>query len=358
MPDELLRETDWETLQKKLIKAFLTVDGLKSWLASHLSTALPRLEGRDLGSELTNLMVWAKSDDGMREFLQQLADHPPGGDVRLPAVIEVLTGRRVIPKGNNWLPDREPHESLFAANRPFVNRRPLRDRLDRLRKTSTGSECIMVIDGEDRSGKSFSLCLARSCQDPKSRLPTIDMEGYARSGEMVDAGKLAGEIAGEEWSQYDPTKENASIYSLVQWLSGKLLTKPIWIIIDHCNRKVVTQGARSLLKELALKIGTGDLPGTRLILVDFNPEELPDEVRDDVLHDRAVLPDRDTVRDWCSALATAANRKHAPEEVQQWVSEVFQDLDQHPSEDGTWHREFQRRLKQAVERIRACEEQP
>jgi len=84
----------------------------------------------------------------------------------------------------------------------------------------------------------------------------------------------------------------------------------------------------------------------------------PHQKRDEVRYDHAVLPNESTVREWCLQLATAARRKHSDLLADKWAGDVFSRLDDLSPNDGTWHKELERRLRQAIDRIMACEALP
>ncbi len=355
MPEELLTDEQQGMLIEELVNAFLSINRLKNWLQLNLSRGLAILTDGNLKQELGNLFIWAKSEDGMHLLLQTLANQPPSEDEGITAIIYGITLGKIKKQRKNLygVPSVPPQQNWFAADRPFVNRNPLRDHLAQLRDSPPGAKCIFVIDGDDRTGKSFSVSLATACSPPDSILPTIDIDNFARYSAMLDARELACLIAGNEEGcpSYDPTKESEAVPRLMYWLNKILKPKNLWIIIDHCNRKALTDGARSLLKELSERIRNGELPHIRLILVDFDRNELPQEWRDDVRYDRAILPDRDHVKEWCLRLATVTKRDHTDKELDKWASEVFDKLDEYDPEDGTWHKELERRLRHTFNQI-------
>ena len=363
MPEYVLNQDQQKVLIDKITEAFLSIEILKTWLKENFIGALAQLTaGGNLKQEIANLMIWANSEDGMRTLLQKLVDRPPNSNVELPPIIFGLTSGKIKAQAmiQDDLPVVPPHMRWLAAGRPFVNRNNLRDHLAVFDNSQPGAECILIIDGEDRAGKSFGVSLAIGCQATENVSPTIDLDEYAQVGATVDARLLACSILGDDngCPSYDPTKENEAVPRLLIWLTKRLKPQHLWIIIDHCNRKAVTEGARSLLKQLAERIRRGELPNIRLILVDFDRNELPREWRNDVRHDRAILPDKDRVKEWCTQLATAAKRRHTKEDVEQWVNEVFTPLKNLSLDDGSWHGELKERLRLAIERIKACEVEP
>ena len=360
MLTEPLNTNQQKLLFDKLVTAFLTVADLQTWIQAYYAAAFPWLSNSNLEHELSALMARANSEDGMAAFLQQLADHPPNGAADLPWIIFALTSGDITvrAKTSNGLPVVPPHQSWLAADRPFVNRKELRKHLEDLATSPPGARCILVIEGEARSGKSFAVSLARGCQAPENLSPTIDMKQYATHGTQVDSRELAVTIVGDESGcpSYDKTKDDEAVPRLLQWMSNRLKTRKLWVIIDHWNRgKSLTQGAISLLKEFAEVLRNGALPNVRLILVDFDRNDLPIAWRNNVRHDRAVLPDACMVHEWCVQLATAAKRKHSKQLAKKWAGDVFSNLDVLSRDDGTWHMELENRLRQTIDRIMECE---
>jgi hypothetical protein len=359
---QLLKLEDRPVLIEALTQAILTIDTLKTWLGAHYPNALPQLGPGHLGAELPSLITWADGEDGMRTLLQRLADHPPGEGI--PPMIFAFTHGEIKQqaKTNRGLPPVPADQSWFAASRPFVNRSPLRKHLREL-DSSDGVESVLVIDGEARTGKSFAVSLAMGFEPARRSRPRLDIEDYARSARGLNARDLAVEIAGVDKGcpPFDDTKESEAVPRLLIWLTARLNEElrerqTLWIIIDHCNRPALTDGARSILAGLAERLCRGDLPGVRLILVDFDRNELPPKWRDFVRHDRAELPGKEHVAEWFLQLATAAKRKYAPGAPVQWAGEVFAGVNGCCPKDGSWFIELERQLRQGVDRILACEE--
>jgi len=349
-------------LCQKLIESFLTIGALQEWLRAHYAAALPQLAMGNLPTELMNLMAWASSVDGMRTLLQKLVDDPPS--LEIAPIIYGLTSGEICPRrpiNPYGLPPVPAHQSWFAADRPFVDRKQLRDHLMDLDQ-SQGARQILIIDGERRTGKSFAICLAQRFDGARNApRPPLNLDNFARVGARLSARELAIEIAGGDdqgCPSYDDTKEDEAVPHLVQWLTGKLKGATRWVIIDHCNRLVLTQAARSVLASLAEELWNGYLPNLRLILVDFDRNALPAGWRDQVRYDHAELPDEQRVAEWCEQLATAAKRQIPSGAPAQWAHEVFCGLGGLDQTDGSWHAGLERQLRQAVKHVMACEELP
>lgn len=359
MPD-LLAPEDLKLLSKELVDALREVDAFRVWLRAHYTVGLAALVGgQGLAAEIVNVTASANAEDGMRTLLQRLADNPPGD--KFPMLIYAYTHGeiRATEKAAHGLPPVSADQSWFAANRPFVNRGPLRAHLRDL-ANSVGEKAILVINGQERTGKSFTVTLLSNFQAVQSSPPPLDIDEYARVGAELDARELVTLIVGDDVGcpAFDITKEDEAVPRLVRWLVTRVRGRQAWIIIDHCNRRVLTAGARRVLLGLAQQLRTGLLPGVRLILIDFDRAALPLEWRDQVRFDEAQLPSRDHVEHWCKELAVAAHRRFADSDAKKWAQDVFAGLDGQDTRDGSWHAALERELRKAVEKILACETRP
>lgn len=349
--------TDQERLLwEKLKVAFLAMETLRAWLVLHLPSALPYLGSGMLETELTNLMVASKAVDDMQALLQAVSDYPP--DPALPPMIFAFTLGEIKPRSvqQGQVPT---YQRSFVAGRPFVNRIKLRKELDDL-ATSMGGQRILVIDGEDRCGKSFAMSMAIEINVPGRIQWPVDIDDYARFSISLNARDFAVAIVGHETGcpAFDITKENEAVPRLMTWLTTELQNKQVWIIIDHCNRKAMTHAASRLLRNLAERLYQGGLSGVRLILADFNRAELPLPMQSTIRHDRAELPTPVHVEEWCRQVATLENRAIGSAEPGIWADFVFEDLHtSYSRSDGSWHLEFEKRLRAVAADIRAHPEQ-
>ena len=64
-------------------------------------------------------------------------------------------------------------------------------------------------------------------------------------------------------------------------------------------------------------------PGVKLILADIDRAKLPGALPHRSHHDRAVLPDEAAVRQWCESLRHALEKAVTPQQISEFVSEVF-----------------------------------
>lgn len=355
--DDLLNTDQRALLADHLTQVFGTAPALQAWLDKRLPAALHRLAPGSLVDQLGGLFKWASAEDGFRKLLQALADHPPETAPDLPAIVYAFSVGEIRPRVAPGSPQL-PHQSLLVFDRPFVNRLSLRQHLQAMAQAAAGARRILVIEGDERSGKSFAMALARSCQDQPGAPMPVDINDFAARAASVDARSLAELIVGdaEGAPPYDPTKEDEAVPRLLVWMGNRLRKQDRWVFIDHCNRAVLTRGARSLLVDLAAKVQSGFLHTVRLVLVDFDRNELPAQWRLNVLHDRAALPEESHVAEWCRQFAAVQRRKHAEAEPTQWAHSVFAAAGNCKREDGSWHIAFEHRLRQVADTILACEE--
>lgn len=341
-------------LWEQLLRAFGVLAELNNWLARNLPSMLPELGPGNLSTELMNLFRASNAEDGRQALFQALCDDPP--DPTIPPMIFAFTLGAIRSK-TPYAAQLPPHQRSFVASRPFVNRTNLRKQLQEL-ATSAGGKRILVIDGDSRSGKSFAMSMALETEEPDRVQWPINIDDYATSGLTLNARDFAVAIVGHEdgCPAFDLTKEDEAVPRLMTWLAKELQNRKIWIIIDHCNRQVMTRAAGRMLKLLADRLYQGGLNGVRLILADFNRNELPPQLQSTIRYDRAELPAQQHVEDWCRQVATLENREFDPAEPAKWADDVFAGLQAYPRSDGSWHMAFEQRLMRAAEVIRSRRE--
>jgi len=341
-------------LWEQLLRAFRVIGELNNWLARNLPSMLPELGPGNLSTELTTLLRASDAQDGRQALFQALCDDPPDPDI--PYAIFVYTHGTIKSK-TPYAAQLPPHQRTFVASRPFVNRTNLRKQLQEL-ATSAGGKRILVVDGDSRSGKSFAMSMALETAEPESVQWPINIDDYATSGVTLDAREFAIAIVGHEngCPAFDLTKEDEAVPRLMTWLATELQNKKIWIIIDHCNRQVMTRAAGRLLKLLVDRLYQGGLNGVRLILADFNRNELPPQLQNMIRYDRAELPVLQHVEEWCRQVAKLEQREFDEAEPAQWANDVFAGLQSYRRDDGSWHMVFEQRLMRAAEVIRSRRE--
>lgn len=170
---------------------------------------------------------------------------------------------------------------VLQAEQIMINRIALRKKI---RRISTGDRRILVITGDSLSGKSYSYQLVRHLKEMTGEFKDIFCD-------VVDSIYLSdGKLTGENLSisiadQVGLTvPEFTSDDQVSRWLKrfANLLKrhlqseeKTYWLVIDHMNpdRVLIDATARDLIFQLAKRVYE-DLTNLRLILIDFDQEEL------------------------------------------------------------------------------------
>ena len=239
----------FQQLVDAIVAEFLTPEDLETWVKQRVpeDNVNNILLGMGFTTRATNLLVWSNASGVGMDLLQRLSDHPPRGSRRLSDAIYYLTNGRIRPTGS-LIPPSAPHDSLFVTQRPFANRVSLRAALQTFDTATPGADSVLVIEGAKQSGKSHSIRLALQCAPPGFR--AVDISDWGSS--QVYAWELAGAIypqaAAELKSEYfDPSKEDAQVNWLYNWLSGKLHPGPhVWILLDHCSHPNLTRASSAL----------------------------------------------------------------------------------------------------------------
>jgi hypothetical protein len=313
------------------------------------------LTGNTLDLQTLALLNWAESEGRLNDLLQKLVDDPPHGHSGLEYTIFALTQGEIMKTKTSDRPQVQPYQDWFAADIPFVDRSDLRKHLEELAGSPPGPRSVLVIEGQDLSGKTHSTRLAKQCQ-PADRLVSIDINDYQTRFNALDLARGIMQYRDEEGlPPFDPTKENDAVPRLLSWLIGKLKTRKMWLIIDHCNRQSMTDAARELLLMLTQRVEQGELPNVRLILVDVERNKLPGRLKFATRHDIATPPSVDHIRKWCKSLSDAARRNNSVDQLNRWADEIFIGLDQSFGDPQERYLELENRLRNTAEKILASE---
>jgi hypothetical protein len=355
----LIEQSIFDPLVRVIMEEFGTPEGLLAWVQGNIPghNAHNVVHGDKFIAQATNLLVWANADGIGMGLLQLLADNPPNASAKLQSILNFLTRGQIRPSLSE-LPPVLPHERLMVTSRPFANRFPLRDKLQRLAAAGPGADSVLIIEGKQRSGKSYGVRLALQCGPPTSR--EVDFGTWGSDQVFVwDLAQAIYPQASHELNarKFDPTKEDAEVPWLFNWLSGKLHPgPPTWILLDHCNRATISRASGALLFKLAQAVERGALPEVRLVLADIAPTSLPAELHKNKNRwDTAGLPDRAAVLDWCKKVAAGLQalgrlaKPCTPEQIDSWVESVFA-----PTADGeTFVDVLEPRLRDVYEEMRA-----
>jgi hypothetical protein len=207
--------------------------------------------------------------------------------VAFPGRAELETVRDQLDRDAVKPTTKEPFdEVLLEANRPFVNRRPLRNAL--LRLVSVNDETVLLVDGAPQTGKSFSYYLINYAASRRGLsahrfevkktpvLRDLAEEIMRRLGAAIALAEQGTESA-ERWAD----KLAAELAELVRQSSGRRV-----FVFDEFptspppeTLSLIVRLARYADEELRTKL--------RVALVKF-PGELPPELDDVALRDEAM----------------------------------------------------------------------
>ncbi len=254
----------------------------------------------------------------------------PAGAVRLASVIFAATNGAITPVAStqSGIPPVHPVRDWFVTKRPFANRHTLRDALDTFAGAQDGSDSVLVIEGEKYSGKSYGVRLARRVA-PNGAF--IDVDPAEWDAVPMTVADVAAILTGttDQPPRVDLTKEDEAVPKLLATVKQRLKGSGTWIIVDNFNRANLTRAAATLLLKVADAIEAGSLPGVRLILADIDRSKLSRPLKQRSRRDRADLPDRNAVREWCDTLATHMG-KDIDASLNQMVDDVFAGLTDPP----------------------------
>jgi|EndMetStandDraft_5_1072996.scaffolds.fasta_scaffold02137_5 hypothetical protein len=311
-----------------IVKEFQTIQAFEAWISQHiLNENVANIVGQNglFNDRAFDLLSWAISKGRDTEVLQMLADDPPNGSPELPNLIYFVTNAEVEPAANKrtGIKPIDPHDDFFVTQRPFANRRNLRDVLKMFDQAQPGADSVLVIDGDRYTGKSYSIRFAAQCA-PKDRAVVVDIGRWkSRPLNVKELATWILDYKHQDAPSFDETKEDSAVGPMLTWLTAKLKGTKAWVIIDHCNRSVLTRPAADLIVELAGSIENGLLPGVKLILADIERANLPGVLPYRSHHDRAVLPNEEAVQQWVEALATHLEKTVTKQQVSDFVNGAF-----------------------------------
>ena len=315
-----------------IVKEFQTIPAFETWISLHiLDENVANIVRQNVlfNQRAFDLLQWSIAKGRDVEVLQMLADDPPNGSQDFSNLIWVVTQGEVESAASKrtGIKPIDPHDDFFVTQRPFANRKKLRDVLKIFDQAQPGADSVLVIDGDRFTGKSYSIRFAVQCA-PKERFVHVDIGRWGTKPLSVkDLVQLIDGYKNKDLPDFDETKEDSAVGPMLMWLGAKLKGTKTWVIIDHCNRSVLTRPAADLLVELAGSIESGVLPGVKLILADIERAKLPGALPYRSHHDRAVLPDETAVRSWVESLATHLEKTVTAQQVADFVSDAFDGIE-------------------------------
>lgn len=215
--------------------------------------------------QIEHLLIWAheaRPDVAMFQELQaELTPTPVGG-------------------ANND-PFRDP--ITLSGDQPLVDRDDLRDKLCKLH---TATRQVLVVNGERRSGRSYSLRLIYNGARKYQFVPIyVDLLRTKPAGDDLRPEHIGRDIAlqmgfkREEIPPRQGEQDMAWNREFCSWLMGRLQaqTKDYWVVIDHSDLLVLLPGVEHFLFELTNRCDKNDR--MRLVFLGFHkPDRLDSDL--------------------------------------------------------------------------------
>jgi hypothetical protein len=205
-------------------------------------------------------------------------------------------------------PEDDPFRATFmvAGNRPFMDRRELRQHLKEL-EGDFGSR-VLVVSGPQRSGKSYSWYLISHIGDQRGSYESYLIDLGIWSGPQAGPAEVMNEITGQMgWDPppVDPTAQEDTVARiLLGWFKGRIRKEPVprWLIFDGLSLGTVSLGAIRLIENVAVAAERREVGELRVVLLDFD-RPLPVDVDPYTLRDQLVHLDVQDIRDFFQRVA-------------------------------------------------------
>lgn len=193
-------------------------------------------------------------------------------------------------------PAPDPLSSTILFNgTPFLNRQKLRTQLNRLESVAGNAQPILVVNGGEKTGKSYSLnYIEYFCDTRQSIVPCpiiIDPGTEFDTGPVDVASNLVNMMGFLPLDIPQPnTNQKKYTADLAMWVLTKAATLPDkqhWFILDNFNIDGLRTDTRDLLITLSELITKGVFPRRcRLIIIGFDRAHLtvePGRVEEEVV---------------------------------------------------------------------------
>ena len=172
-------------LRDAIVSEFKTIAAFEAWIALHIpdeNVANIVRQNVLFDERAFDFIQWFTAKGRETEVLQKLADDPPNGSRILPNLIFVATLGGVLAAVNTrtGIKPIDPHDDWFVTQRPFANRKKLRDVLKVLDQSQPGADSVLVIEGERFTGKSYSIRFAVQCA-PQERFVVVDIAEWGET---------------------------------------------------------------------------------------------------------------------------------------------------------------------------------
>lgn len=253
------------------------VDGVQPGTSA---TVIPRGPGANYKGAVTAVVDAADAQNWLRALVNRLATQFPARPEFAIVIAEIDRVAPIVTIANPF------EEVLLEGERPFANRRPLRAHL--LDLTNAGGSCVLSINGESQSGKSWSFHLINHVGNRKGFIVS-----KFKVGVTPKPDKLADEILrriGAPATLPGMGDESAERWAeqLADLIATPLLDRQIrrLFVFDEFPDATLPLGTPSLIRRLATYADQELRPFLRVVLMRFG-SSLSSDVEDIALHDVA-----------------------------------------------------------------------
>jgi hypothetical protein len=265
-------------LIKALLEAFSSDDVilLASLLGGRIDDIAPRPATRP--DQIVKLVEWAEQQRCEERLLQEATELNPTND-ELAAVASLVLEQLLTTRP--WYQSPHPVQTcIVGSDQAFVGRLQLRGNLDKLMLPNNWT--TLLVDGEPRSGRSFTLELLAFVLglDPDTRIVHIDLKDATRDLAPVDlARRFALQMTLDD-TGLPPQDAQAVKWNeeLRDWVIGRVESsgKTCWLVIDAIDRVHPSDATMDLIWKLAAAARTR--PRLRVVLLACS-EHPPSSVR-------------------------------------------------------------------------------
>lgn len=301
-----LQDPDAKELLKVVLEVYFKVDRIEVFAQSagvNMAAIAWQNSAEDIWPEL---LTEASMAGRLRALVQLVADHPSSAAYR--SLFERLLAA-ATPAAGGIAPHLLP--LVGHGRRPFIDRDDLRSRVMDL---LTGTSRVLVVNGPERSGKSYSWYLISHLADRLGSFTPypVDLSSWAGPpAGPVDVMREIVSLLRLTMPAYDSSaQEDTLARTLSTWFVGQIRpeTKPCWLVFDGLNASTTTDAALRLIESIAVAAERAAAGELRVILI-AHARPLPDEIDPYALRDTTAFLGEAHLRAFFSKVAEAAGQQ-------------------------------------------------
>jgi hypothetical protein len=339
----LLTGDEVAKLHAALISAFPTFDHLEMMVRFYFEESLATIlsnSDRSVSSAVFELIRWAESEGRVPELLRGALQGNPTNQVLVAVCSLLLLAIAQRQPSKHYQPPNPYGTSLIPGGRPFLGRRELRHALAQL--SQPRAEGILVVNGPARSGKSYSIELIRYVThwDDKFLVAAVDVK-WQSSGQIGPDELLRG-IAlqlGFRLDNFPGQRSQSSrwVRELADWFNGEVRQsgKTCWIVLDGFDHPDIPMETLELIHRLMLQAIRGS-ENLRLILLQYSENQLPPDVRGNVLTESISAVTRADLEEFFTNILAHSDTQYSPSDIAPLVDEMLAKVPDDPSERTAW----------------------